>query len=264
MRVTMLGSGASAGVPLIGGEDGAGEWGACDPTEPRNRRSRASILVQGPDGQRLLVDTAPDLRTQLLSCRVPAVDAILFTHAHADHITGLDDVRILNRICGRPLDSFGTRKTLEELKRRFNYAFKPWQPPGFFRPVLVPHAIEPGDFVGLAGMRLAAFRQSHGFSETLGFRIGPFAYSTDVVSLEESAFATLAGVDTWIVGCFQRFQPHPTHAHLELALDWVRRVGPRRAVLTHMGQDMDWAWLVANLPAGVEPGYDGLVIEMPD
>jgi phosphoribosyl 1,2-cyclic phosphate phosphodiesterase len=258
----MLGCGASAGVPLIGGADGAGEWGACDPAERRNRRTRASIVVEAADGRRLLVDTPPDLRTQLLACRVPRADAILFTHAHADHITGLDDVRVLNRIAGRPLDAFATPATLAELSRRFDYAFKPWQPPGFFRPVLLAHAIQPGDTVAAAGMRVAVFNQDHGFVDTLGLRIGDFAYSTDVVGLDDTAFAVLEGVDTWIVGCFQRFHPHPTHAHLDLALEWAHRVGARRTVLTHMGQDMDWGWLSANLPPGVEPGYDGLVLEL--
>jgi phosphoribosyl 1,2-cyclic phosphate phosphodiesterase len=258
----MLGCGASAGVPLIGGEDGSGDWGACDPAEPRNRRTRASILIESATGERLLVDTAPDLRMQLLACRVPKVDALLFTHAHADHITGLDDVRILNRIAGRPLDAFATTATLTELTRRFDYAFKPWQPPGFFRPVLVPHEIRPGEIFQAAGLSIRSFTQDHGFMETLGLRLGSFAYSTDVVSLDETAFAALEGVETWIVGCFQRSRPHPTHAHLEKVLDWVARVRARRTVLTHMGQDMDWAWLVKNLPAGVEPGYDGMALDI--
>jgi phosphoribosyl 1,2-cyclic phosphate phosphodiesterase len=263
MRVTVLGCGASAGVPLIGGADGGGEWGVCDPAERRNWRTRAAIVIEAR-GCRLLVDTPPDLRTQLLSCRIQGVDSILFTHAHADHVTGLDDVRVLNRIAGRPLDAFATARTLTELSRRFDYAFKPWEPPGFFRPVLVPHEIKPQDTVSVAGMRVLVFNQDHGTVDTLGLRIGAFGYSTDVVALDDAAFAALAGVDTWIVGCFQRFRLHPTHAHLDRVLEWARRVGARRTVLTHMGQDMDWAWLVAHLPPGVEPGYDGMVLEMPD
>src|SRR6201986_4974197 len=141
MRIVLLGTGGSAGVPTIGGADGTGDWGACDPAEPRNRRTRASIVVENETGTRLLVDTGPDLREQLLSCRVPRVDAIIYTHPHADHITGLDDVRILNRIGGRPLDAFATRRTLEVLRRRFGYAFRPWEPPGFFRPALGARAV---------------------------------------------------------------------------------------------------------------------------
>jgi phosphoribosyl 1,2-cyclic phosphate phosphodiesterase len=262
MRVILLGTGASAGVPLIGGADGSGNWGDCDPAEPRNRRSRTSIVVDSGEGTRLLVDTSPDMRNQLLACRVPGVDAILYTHAHADHITGLDDVRILNRIVGRPLDAFGTRSTLDELIRRFGYAFRPWEPPGFFRPVLVERVVTPGETVAAAGMAMRVFEQDHGFTQSLGLRIGGFGYSTDVVGLDDAAFDVLVGVDTWVVGCFLRHGTHRTHANLAVVLGWARRVGARRTVLTHMGTDMDWAWLAANLPAGVEAGYDGMVLEV--
>ena len=263
MRVVLLGTGGSAGVPMIGGADGAGDWGACDASEPRNRRSRSSIVVQGGPTSRLLVDTAPDMRSQLLDCRIAGIDAVLFTHAHADHITGLDDVRILNRIVDRPLDAFATQATLTELTRRFGYAFQPWQPPGFYRPVLLPRPVAPGDTVQAAGMPVRLFRQDHGRSESLGLRIGRFGYSTDVRTLDDAAFAALAGVDTWVVGCFLRHGPHWTHAGLPEVLGWAARVGARRTVLTHMGTDMDWAWLAANLPAGVEAGHDGMVLEVP-
>src|SRR4051812_7852611 len=175
MRVTLLGTGGSAGVPLIGGPDGAGDWGACDPREHRNRRTRPSVIIESEKEQRLLVDTSPDLRAQLLACRIARVDAILYTHAHADHVTGLDDVRILNRIVNRPLAAYAMANTLAELKTRFGYAFRPWDPPGFYRPVLVEHPITPGeeyDLLDLPGMR--AFRQSHGKVETLGLRVGNF------------------------------------------------------------------------------------------
>ena len=136
MKVTLLGTGGSAGVPMIGGADGSGDWGDCDPAEPRNRRTRSSIVMETSENQRLLVDTSPDMRSQLLDCRIPGVDAILFTHAHADHITGIDDVRILNRIANRPLPAFATPQTLAEIIKRFGYAFRPWEPPHFYRPVL--------------------------------------------------------------------------------------------------------------------------------
>jgi len=263
MRVTLLGTGGSAGVPMIGGPDGSGDWGACDPAEPRNRRTRASIVVENTAGQRLLIDTPPDMRAQLLACRIPSIDAILYTHAHADHITGLDDVRILNRIADRPLPAFATPATLDELRRRFDYAFRPWDRSGFFRPVLETVDVAAGDAVTMAGLDVRLFDQDHGFSRTLGVRIGGFAYSTDVVALDEAAFAVLAGVDTWVVGCFQRAPAHKTHAHLKRALAWAARVAARRTVLTHMGPDMDWAWLAANLPPGVEAGHDGMVLEIP-
>jgi phosphoribosyl 1,2-cyclic phosphate phosphodiesterase len=262
MRAILLGTGGSAGVPLIGGADGSGNWGACDPSEPRNRRTRTSILIESAAGSRILVDTSPDMRAQLLACRVRGVDALLYTHAHADHITGLDDVRILNRIAGRPIDAFATRATLDELTARFGYAFRPWQPPGFFRPVLVPREVIPGDTVSIAGIPIRLFEQDHGFSPSLGLRIGNFGYSTDVFELDEAALDTLEGVDTWVVGCFLREGTHTTHASLPQVLDWVRRVRARRTVLTHMGPDMDWSWLVANLPAGVEPGHDGMALDL--
>lgn len=262
MRVVVLGCGGSAGVPMIGGEDGSGNWGACDPSEPCNRRSRSSIVIESGEGTRLLVDTGPDLRTQLLNCRIPRIDAILYTHAHADHITGIDDVRLLNRIVNRPLDAFATSTTLAELDRRFAYAFRPWQPPGFYRPVLVAHAVEPGRAIDAAGICVRSFGQNHGRVESLGLRIGGFGYSTDVVALDEAAFAALEGVDTWLVGCFLRLARHSTHANLDLVLQWVARLRPRRTVLTHMGPEMDWGWMRANLPVGVEPGYDGMVLDV--
>ena len=260
MRVILLGTGGSAGVPTIGGVDGGGDWGDCDPAEPRNRRTRTSIVVEGLDKQRLLVDTSPDMRNQLLDCRIPAVDAILFTHAHADHVTGIDDVRMLNRIVERPLSAFASAVTLAEMTKRFGYAFRPWTPPGFYRPVLEGKLVRPGDVFEAAGLAVRVFTQNHGKVESLGLRIGGFGYSTDVLSLDEAAFAALAGVDTWGVGCFLRSDLHFTHANLNTVLGWVSRLKPRRTVLTHKGTEMDWAWMAAHLPAGVEAGFDGMVL----
>ncbi|HUN39428.1 MAG TPA: MBL fold metallo-hydrolase [Acetobacteraceae bacterium] len=262
MRVILLGTGGSAGVPLIGGADGSGNWGACDPSEPRNARTRASIVVESGEGTRLLVDTGPDLRTQLLACRIPAVDAVLYTHAHADHITGIDEIRILNRIVNRPLAAFACHATLDELTRRFAYAFRPWEPPNFYRPVLVAHEVCPNDTIQAAGLTVRLFAQDHGRIQSLGLRVGTFAYSTDLVRLDDAAFAALAGVETWVVGCFLRQGPHSSHADLATVLRWIERVRPQRAVLTHMGTDMDWAWMSANLPPGVEAGYDGMVLNV--
>ncbi len=262
MRVILLGTGGSTGVPFIGGTDGTGNWGACDPREPRNRRSRASIVVQSDTGERLLVDTSPELRTQLVDCRVPRIDALLFTHSHADHVVGLDDVRLINRILDRPHQAVASKATLEELQHRFSYAFRPWQPPGFFRPVLEPREVSPGETIETAGMQVHLFEQDHGFTKSLGLRIGRFAYSTDVVRLDDEALAALDGVDTWVVGCFLRRGPHRTHADLPQVLAWRDRIRPRRTILTHMGTDMDWAWLRANLPADVEPGHDGMAFDL--
>lgn len=260
-RVTILGCGGSAGVPQLGGKNGLGDWGACDPAEPRNRRTRSSIVIESGTGERLLVDTSPDMRAQLLACAVPRVDAILFTHAHADHVLGIDDVRILNRIVNRPIDAFATVRTLEELHKRFDYAFQPWVPPYFFRPVLTPRVVEPGRMVEVAGLRVRLFEQDHGFMPTLGLRIGGFGYSTDVAILDDAAFAALAGVDTWVVDCFQR-QPHKTHANLERVLEWADCLRPRRVVLTHMGYDIDWSWMRRHLPPHIDLAYDGMLLEI--
>ena len=262
MKVTLLGTGGSAGVPTIGGADGSGDWGDCDPAESRNRRTRSSIAIETTDHQRLLVDTSPDMRTQLLDCRIPAIDAVLFTHAHADHITGIDDIRILNRIAGRPLPAFATVETLDEITSRFGYAFRPWQPPHFYRPVLEANIIAPGDTIEIVGLSVQVFPQSHGRIQTLGLRINQFAYSTDVVELNADALAALQGLDTWVVGCFLRDGPHWTHADLTTVIGWVEQLKPRRTVLTHMGTQMDWTWLRSNLPPGIEPGYDGMVLSV--
>lgn len=250
----MLGCGGSGGVPQIGGR-----WGACDPSDPRNSRTRASILVETED-RALLIDTTPDFRTQMLAIGKYRLDAVLYTHGHADHIMGLDDLRAVNRLIGAPLPVFADARTMAELKRRFDYAFLPLTPGGFFRPVLLPHEISPGTAFEAAGVKVQPIAQDHGFMPSLGFRIGDFAYSTDALVLDDAAFEALAGVRTWIVGCFQD-KPHSTHAHLALALEWAARIGAERTVLTHMGEGFDYAALSARLPPGVEPGFDGLVIE---
>jgi phosphoribosyl 1,2-cyclic phosphate phosphodiesterase len=262
MKVILLGTGGSAGVPLIGGPGGTGDWGDCDPQEPRNRRTRTSIVIETDDGERLLVDTSPDLRFQLLDCRIQSVDAILFTHAHADHVTGLDEVRILNRIAGKPLPAYATADVLAELNTRFAYAFRPWNKPFFYRPVLESQPVGPAGCFEALGMSIQVFPQDHGKVQSLGLRIGPFGYSTDVVRLNDAAFEALAGIDTWVVDCFLRNDVHWTHANLSTVLEWVVRLKPRRTILTHMGTEMDWAWMQANLPPGIEPGYDGMVIAL--
>lgn len=261
LRVTLLGCGGSGGVPLLGGGDEGGEWGACDPAEPRNHRSRTSALVEGSRGGRLLIDAGPDLRRQLLMARAARLDAVLFTHGHADHIMGIDDLRQVNRVTGRALDAFGTRTTLQKLDDRFDYAFIGPTPPFFFRPALEPRRVEFGEHVEIADLRLEVFRQDHGVMDSLGVRIGRFAYSTDVVALPEESLPALEGLDTWVVGCFQR-GPHKVHANLRQVLEWVERLRPRRTVLTHMGVSMDYRSLLRELPAGIEPGFDGMVLEI--
>jgi phosphoribosyl 1,2-cyclic phosphate phosphodiesterase len=258
MRVTMLGCGPSWGVPRIGGD-----WGACDPTNPRNRRRRVSVLVETAEAA-LLIDTSPDLREQLLDAGVRRLDAVLYTHAHADHLHGIDDLRSVNWLMQGAIPVFASAESLNEIRRRFGYVFeavKPGRQSVYYKPVLEPHTIV-GPFRA-AGVAVTPFIQNHGFSATLGLRIGGFAYSTDVVDLDKAAFAALSGIEVWIVDCIRR-KPHVTHAHLEKTLEWIARVGPRRAILTHMDESLDYATLCRELPGGVEPGYDGLVIEMGD
>jgi phosphoribosyl 1,2-cyclic phosphate phosphodiesterase len=254
MRVTVLGCGPSTGVPVIGGR-----WGRCDPADPRNRRRRVSALVE-TGGATILIDTSPDLREQLLDAGVSRIDAVLMTHAHADHLHGIDDLRSVNRLMRAEIPLYADGATLREIRARFGYVLDPIAAGRFYKPMLTPHEIA-GPFAA-AGVPVVPFAQDHGFGTTLGFRIGGFAYSTDVTELDERAFAALAGSELWIVDCLRR-EPHPTHSHLAKTLGWIARVKPRRAVLTHMDQSLDYRELCAELPAGVEPGRDGLVIDLP-
>jgi phosphoribosyl 1,2-cyclic phosphate phosphodiesterase len=256
MRVTMLGCGPSWGVPRIGGK-----WGACDPANPRNRRRRVSVLVE-EGGSCLLVDTSPDMREQLLDAEVRGIDAVLYTHSHADHLHGIDDLRSVNQLIRKVLPIYGDARTLDEIRNRFGYVFAPQHPEakgGFYKPVLEPIEVT-GPFA-VAGLAITPFIQDHGFSPTLGYRFGKFAYSTDVIRLDDAAFAALAGVEVWIVDCM-RERPHVTHSHLAQTLQWIERVGPRRAILTHMDESLDYDRLCRVLPSHVEPGHDGLVIEI--
>jgi phosphoribosyl 1,2-cyclic phosphate phosphodiesterase len=256
MKATLLGCGASWGVPAIGPD-----WGRCDPADRRNRRRRGSLLVESR-GAALLIDTSPDLREQLIDADVARLDAVLLTHAHADHLHGIDDIRMVNRLMKQPIPLYADVATMGELERRFGYVLQPVDSGGhYYKPTLTPHRIA-GPFTA-AGMPVVPFAQDHGFSTTLGFRIGGLGYSTDVTELDDAAFAALAGIELWIVDCLRR-QPHPTHSHLAKTLAWIDRLKPRRAVLVHMDQSLDYRELSAELPAGVEPGRDGLVVELPD
>ena len=256
MKVTILGCGSSGGVPTVGGG-----WGDCDPAEPRNRRMRASILVE-QDGTSLLVDTSPDCRAQLLAAEVTRLDAVLFTHAHADHTHGIDELRWINVAMKADLPAHMDPVTLDRIRTRFGYAFEPLRPEAggyYYKPTLTPMTID-GPF-RIGKIDVIPFEQDHGRSTTLGFRFGKIAYSTDLVDLNQTARDTLAGVDTWIVDAFRR-DPHPTHTHLAQTLTWIEDIKPRRAVITHMGSALDYRTLCDEVPDGVEPAYDGLVVEV--
>lgn len=272
LRVTILGSGSSGGVPRPGGPDGAGDWGRCDPAEPKNRRRRCSILAQRCDSgswraeetTSVLVDTSPDLREQLLSARCGRLDAVLFTHDHADQCHGVDDLRALAIAARRRVPVYVDPATAGNILRRFDYCFE--QPPGSPYPPILDRRDMPAcgrtfNIEGPGGpISATAFLQFHGNVNSLGFRFGDVAYSSDVVGLPEESFATLAGVRVWIVDALQR-EPHRTHAHLARTLDWIARVRPAKGVLTNLHVSMDYATLSKELPDGVEPAYDGMVLE---
>lgn len=259
----ILGCGSSGGVPRINGD-----WGVCDPAEPKNRRSRCSTLFRQyttPECvTRLLVDTAPDLRNQLLAAETSDLDAVAFTHDHADQTHGIDDLRPLIYTRGARLPSWADAPTMRTLKARFGYCFK--TPPGSSYPPLLDEMMienrQDGMFsVSGAGgdMQVSNFRQFHGDIESLGFRVGNIAYSSDLNGLPEESFAALQGLSCWVIDAL-RHQPHPTHLHLDSALALIEKVRPRRAVLTNLHVDMDYRRLRAYLPDHIVPAYDGMVI----
>jgi phosphoribosyl 1,2-cyclic phosphate phosphodiesterase len=258
LRFTILGCGSSGGVPRLGGD-----WGECDPANPRNRRRRCSLLVEraGDGGvTRVLIDTSPDMRDQLLDAGVGALDAVVYTHSHADHMHGIDDLRQIVFNIRRRLPVWADGPTQEALLSRFGYAFV--QPHGSpYPPILDLHTIEgPVTVEGAGGpVVLSPFRADHGSIDALGFRIGPLAYLPDAVAIPEESWAHLAGLDCWVVDALRR-RPHPTHAHLALTLDWIARARPRRAVLTNLHNDLDHATLMDELPAHIRPAHDGMVI----
>ncbi len=256
MRVTILGCGSSQGVPRIGGD-----WGACDPTNPKNRRSRPSILVEW-DGLNILVDTSPDLRHQLLAAGIARIDAVLYTHAHADHVHGIDDLRGIQRLGGERIEVYAEASVLDEIVIRFPYLFVGAEGRDeTYPPFLIPQVIA-GDFA-VQDRPIGAFNQDHGGIASTGFRFGMLAYSTDVVALPEPSLAKLAGIDTWIVDCLRLSPAHPTHAHWPVTESWLDRIRPRRAILTHMNHQSDYDTLQAATPDDVEPAYDGLTTEIP-
>jgi len=269
LEVTILGCGSSSGVPRLGGPDGAGDWGACDPANPKNRRSRCSILIRRKSGDgetAVLVDTSPDLREQLLRARCAKVDAVLLTHDHADQTHGIDDLRAAAYLARKRIDVFSDRACLDSVKRKFGYIFETPEGSGYPPIMIARELAEPfTDFAinGAGGpVAVRTFKQGHGNIHSLGFRFGPFAYSSDVATLDDTAFAVLDGVDCWIVDAL-RHTPHPTHATVNVALGWITRVKPRLGVLTNMHIDLDYDALRATLPPGVEPAFDGMTISLP-
>jgi len=262
LKVTVLGCGSSPGVPRIGND-----WGACDPNEPRNRRSRCSILIERIDGAgttRVLVDTGPDVRAQLLAAGVNTLDGVAYTHSHADHVHGIDDLRAFWQSTKRLVDVYADAATMKRLELAFGYCFAT-APGSFYPPILKHHPIAAGRALTIAGaggpLTLLPFRQIHGDIDSLGLRVGTFAYSCDVSDLPSATVAALDGLDVWIVDAL-RYKPHPSHFSLDEAVAWVGRVKPKRAILTHMHVDLDYATLTRELPVGIEPAYDGMTIDL--
>jgi phosphoribosyl 1,2-cyclic phosphate phosphodiesterase len=268
LEITILGCGSSTGVPRIGGLDGAGDWGACDPANPKNRRRRCSLLVRRREGQgvtTVLVDTAPDLREQLLDAHCAHLDGVLITHDHADQTHGIDDLRAVAYGMHRRVDVYSDSACLAVLKQKFGYTFE--TPAGSeYPPILKAHEITPGQAFEIEGgggaVPVLPFPQTHGRIQSLGFRFGPVAYSSDVNALSDEAFTMLEGLDCWILDAL-RYTSHPTHANVETALQWIARVKPRRAVLTNLHMDLDYGALKRALPDGVEPAYDGMTVALP-
>ena len=261
LRVTLLGTGPSQGVPAVGGPDGLGSWGDCDPADPRNRRMRTSALIEAADGSRLLVDSGPDCRAQLLGAGIARFDGVLITHAHADHLAGLDELRAVNRAMQQALPLYASASTLAELQLRFAYAFQP-ATRNFVRPTLEGHVVAPGETLHLGSLAVELLDQDHHVTRSLGLRIGRFAYTTDVIRFPPESFERLRDLDTWVVSCMQPGL-NPVHAGLDQLLEWVSVLRPRRTVFTHMGDRMDYAAISARLPPGVELGVDGMRLEIP-
>ncbi len=259
LRATILGCGSSGGVPRLGGD-----WGACDSGNPRNARRRCSLLVERFEGSgvtRVLIDSSPDLRAQLLDVGVGWLDGVAYTHPHADHVHGIDDLRmvVFNRRSRLPV--WADAKTSQALLARFGYAFV--QPAGSdYPPILELNALDgPFSVEGPGGeILLLPIPVRHGGIDALGFRIHDLAYLPDVSDIPEPAWGLLGGLDTWILDAL-RYRPHPTHAHLERSLQWIARAAPRQAVLTNMHVDLDYAAVAAQTPDHVMPAYDGLALE---
>jgi phosphoribosyl 1,2-cyclic phosphate phosphodiesterase len=264
LRFTMLGCGSSPGVPRPNGD-----WGACNPDEPKNRRRRSALLVQriGETGTTtVVIDTGPDFREQMIDAKVTHIDGVVYTHAHADHIHGIDDLRSFVLATKKRAQIYADERTLQHLTTAFNYIFER-QKGSDYPPIVDTHMIETGKDFTIAGkggaITLTPFGLQHGPIRIKGFRIGGLAYCTDVSGFPDKTLPLVTGADVLIIGALQH-DPHPSHFTLGQALDWIERLKPKRAVLTHMHIPLDYETVLKTTPDHVEPGHDGLVIEFED
>lgn len=262
-RFTILGCGSSPGVPRI-----TGDWGACDPANPKNRRTRAAFLVEqfGPDGTTtVVIDTGPDFRTQMIAAGVAGIDAVLYTHAHADHIHGIDDIRGFVLQNHKQVPIWADAFTMERIREGFGYCLK--TPPGsMYPPIVTENLIEPMDrpvtVEGAGGtITFQPLLQVHGSIHSLGFRIGDVAYCSDISDFPDETLPRLAGLDMLVIDALQ-YRYHSSHLSLSQALDWIERLKPARAILTHMHVPLDYETVQKETPAHVEPAYDGLSLEV--
>ena len=255
MKVTVLGCGTSQGVPRVGGKLNNG-WGLCDPTNPKNRRRRVSIMVESDDS-RLIIDTGPDLREQCLSAGIVELDGVLYTHDHADHTHGIDDLRAIAQNMNQKVTVYGNKPTLEVLRHRFGYIFK--SKPGY-PSICIDHEIDLTP-CKIGDIPVQAIELIHGGALTYGYRMGKMCYCTDFNNIPPSSDKYLYDLDVWIVDCL-REEPHPTHCHLEQTLEYIKKYKPKHAILTHMTAELDYQSLKKKLPNGVEPAYDGMIIQV--
>jgi phosphoribosyl 1,2-cyclic phosphate phosphodiesterase len=261
MRFTILGCGSSGGVPRLGGH-----WGDCDPNNPKNRRQRCSLLVEritAAGATTILIDTSPDLRNQLLATGTGRLDGVIYTHNHADHVHGIDDLRMIVYNMRERLSVWADAPTQKGLRDRFSYAFI--QPEGSSYPPILNMNLIDGDVTidGAGGpITFIPFTVNHGAIDSLGFRIGDVAYLPDAAKIHDASWPVLENLDCWIVDALRR-SPHPTHTHLERTLEWIERAAPRRAVLTNMHNDLDYATVEAETPDHITPAYDGMVLTFP-
>jgi phosphoribosyl 1,2-cyclic phosphate phosphodiesterase len=265
LRFTVLGCGSSPGVPRPNGD-----WGACDPQEPRNRRKRASLLVQriADDGgvTTAVIDTSPDFRQQMLDAKVTRLDGVVFTHAHADHVHGIDDLRTFVLAQGARIPVHADGRTLARLRSTFDYVFERL-PGSDYPPIVDARSFETGDQIMVTGQGgpicFTPFPLEHADITIKGFRIGGLAYCTDVSRFPERSLPHVTGLDVLVIGALQ-YKPHPSHLSLAQALECIRRFQPKHAVLTHMHIPLDYRAVLAETPDNVEPAFDGMVLELDD